>query len=176
MMPHSQRKNIIIVPVQGMKTYNPHETDMMKSLQGAELASFTRRFFALLVDILLAIALFIIIPIQPLFIKLGWLQPGKELIFTFFGNWYSTVWLALYFAISIWTGNGKTPGKWILRVRVVSLVHKRITPWQSVERALGYGASILELGFGFLQYFIHPNCRTVHDRIAETIVVRVRGK
>jgi len=44
--------------------------------------------------------------------------------------------------------------------------------WHSVERALGYAASTLELGFGFLQYFIHPNRRTVHDRIAETIVAR----
>jgi len=29
----------------------------------------------------------------------------------------------------------------------------------------------LEAGFGFLQYFTHPNRQTVHDRIAETIVV-----
>jgi len=29
-----------------------------------------------------------------------------------------------------------------------------------------------ELGLGFLQYFIHPNRRTVHDRIAETSGVR----
>jgi len=41
-----------------------------------------------------------------------------------------------------------------------------------LERALGYGAPALELGFGFLQYFIHPNHRTVHDRIAETIIIR----
>lgn len=31
---------------------------------------------------------------------------------------------------------------------------------------------MLEGGFGFIQYFIHPNHRTVHDRIAETIVVK----
>jgi len=31
---------------------------------------------------------------------------------------------------------------------------------------------MLEFGFGFIQYFIHPNKRTVHDRIADTIVVR----
>jgi uncharacterized RDD family membrane protein YckC len=30
---------------------------------------------------------------------------------------------------------------------------------------------MLEFGFGFMQYFIHPNQRTVHDRIADTIVV-----
>lgn len=31
--------------------------------------------------------------------------------------------------------------------------------------------SRLEAGFGFLQYFTHPNHQTVHARIAETIVV-----
>ena len=46
-----------------------------------------------------------------------------------------------------------------------------MTFWQSIEQALGYGASILEAGFGIVQFFINPNRRTVHDRIAETIVV-----
>jgi hypothetical protein len=40
-----------------------------------------------------------------------------------------------------------------------------------MERALGYGASMLEGGFGFVQYFTNPNRCCVHDRIAETIVV-----
>jgi hypothetical protein len=33
---------------------------------------------------------------------------------------------------------------------------------------------MLEGGFGFIQYFIEPNHRCVHDRIAETIVIRDR--
>jgi uncharacterized RDD family membrane protein YckC len=68
-------------------------------------------------------------------------------------------------------GSGRTPGKALLGIRVVSLTHDRLSLWHSVERALGYGASMLECGFGFFPYFIHPNKRTVHDRIAETIVV-----
>ena len=51
---------------------------------------------------------------------------------------------------------------------------ERITLWQSVERALGYGASALEGGFGFVQYFLYGNHCCVHDRIAETIVVKER--
>ena len=47
--------------------------------------------------------------------------------------------------------------------------------WDSIERALGYGASALEAFFGFFQYFIYPTHRTVHDRIAETIVVSERA-
>jgi uncharacterized RDD family membrane protein YckC len=54
---------------------------------------------------------------------------------------------------------------------VVSLNHERLSLWHAIERALGYAASSLEAGFGFLQYFTHPNRQTVHDRIAETIVV-----
>jgi hypothetical protein len=45
-------------------------------------------------------------------------------------------------------------------------------PWQAIERALGYGASALECGFGFIQYFLYKNHTCVHDRIAETIVVK----
>jgi len=86
------------------------------------------------------------------------------------------LWLVLYFGLCVWRTNGLTLGKKLMRIRVVSLEHERITLWQSVERALGYGASALEAGFGFLQYFLYPNHRCVHDRIAETIVIAERAK
>ena len=102
-------------------------------------------------------------------------QPSSvNLKLKFFGNWYSVLYLTLFLGFSNYFGNGRTLGKRIVGIRVVSLVHRRLSLWHSFERALGYGASTLELGFGFLQYFIHPNRRTVHDRIAETIVVRDR--
>ena len=84
------------------------------------------------------------------------------------------IWWVLYFGLATYFGNGRTPGKRLMHIRVVSLVHERLGVWHSFERALGYGASALEFGFGFVQYFIHPNRRTVHDRIAETIVVTDR--
>jgi len=78
----------------------------------------------------------------------------------------------LFFGLSVYLGNGRTLGKRVMGIRVVSLVHHKMSLWHSFERALGYGASALEFGFGFVQYFIHPNRRTVHDRMAETIVIR----
>ncbi len=90
----------------------------------------------------------------------------------FFDNWYSIVYLVIFFGLSLYFGNGRTIGKRIMGIRVVSLVHHQMSFWHSIERALGYGASALEFGFGFVQYFIHPNRRTVHDRMAETIVIR----
>jgi len=81
----------------------------------------------------------------------------------------------LYFGVLLWWGNGRTPGKRLMKIRVVSLVHRHLSLWHSVERALGYGAAALEGGFGFVQYFIHPYRRCVQDRIAETIVVTEAG-
>jgi uncharacterized RDD family membrane protein YckC len=76
----------------------------------------------------------------------------------------------VFFGLSFYLGNRQTLGKRLMGIRAVSLVHHRLSLWHSIERAFGYGASAL--GFGFLQYYIHPNRRTVRDRIAETIVIR----
>jgi len=81
----------------------------------------------------------------------------------------------LYCGVLLWAGKGRTPGKRLLKIRVVSLAHRHITFWHAVERALGYGAAALELGFGFVQYFIHPYRRCAQDRLAETIVVTERS-
>jgi uncharacterized RDD family membrane protein YckC len=81
----------------------------------------------------------------------------------------------LYFGIFLWKGNGRTPGKRIMKIRVVSLMHTHITFWHAVERALGYGAAALEAGFGFFQFFLHPYRRCAQDRLAETIVVTERS-
>jgi uncharacterized RDD family membrane protein YckC len=67
--------------------------------------------------------------------------------------------------------NGQTVGKWIMKIRIISLTHDKMGWWQSTERALGYGASLLEGGFGFVQYYFNRNRQTVHDRIAGTIVL-----
>jgi len=81
----------------------------------------------------------------------------------------------LYFGLSTFFWNGRTPGKRLFGVRVVSLVEERMSLWHSIERALGYGAAALEFGFGFLQFFIHPYRRTAQDRLAETIVVKEKA-
>ncbi len=156
----------------------------MREVHGMPLAPFWRRGVALALDFAIAGLLFMLIvyPAALLLARLGAIRPEGELLLQmrFFNNWYSVIWLVIYFGLATYWGNGKTPGKWLLRIRVVSLVHGRMNLWHSIERALGYGASALEFGFGFFQYFIHPNRRTVHDRIAETIVIteplRARGR
>jgi uncharacterized RDD family membrane protein YckC len=167
-----------------MKSYSSQQTKRMKELQGAPLAVFGRRAIAFMLDLLAMSFLFAVLvgSCMLLLLKLGWVQRTDRFSFAVnfnthglsWVNWYSIAWAVLYFGLFTYFGRGRTPGKWLMGIRVISLAHERISLWHSIERALGYGASLLEFGFGFAQYFVHPNRQTVHDRIAQTIVIRDR--
>jgi len=142
----------------------------MQALMGTPLASFGARAAAFGLDFSIATLIYV-----PAAILVRWLlgrgTPNLHIeVHVDFHDAYSLVFLVCYFGITLYAGRGQTLGKRLLGIRVVSLTRTRITLWQSIERALGYGASMLEGGFGFLQYFMNPNRCCVHDRIAETIV------
>lgn len=161
--------------------YDPAHAERMKELDGVTLASFPARAIALLIDCVLAGAL--VLALVSALIALIKYVPALQaweahrdihLEMNFVHNWYSLLYTVIFFGLSLYWGNGRTLGKRIMKIRVVSLRHHRLSLWHCMERALGYGASAAELGFGFFQYFIHPNRQTVHDRIAETIVISDR--
>jgi uncharacterized RDD family membrane protein YckC len=154
--------------------YSAHETERMRKLDGLPLASFAARAAAFAIDFLLAAGVFVLLAVPVGKVLEKTLHRDIHIELNLFHNWYSIVYLVLFFGASLYVGNGRTVGKRVMGIRVLSVVHDHISLWHSIERALGYGASTLEAGFGFLQYFIHPNRRTVHDRIAETIVVKER--
>jgi len=156
-------------------TYSARSSQRMLALEGAQLAPFNRRAFAFVIDFMIVGTVFIAVTLTaiPLVQKWGWFS-GDVHVSLNFSNWYSIVVLVLYFGLCTYFGKGQTPGKKLMRIRVVSTVHERLGLWHSLERALGYGASTLEGGFGFVQFFLTENRQTVHDRIAETIVIAVR--
>jgi uncharacterized RDD family membrane protein YckC len=164
-----------------LNVFNPHETARAEALAGAPLAPFGRRLAAYAIDIFLvcitygpAILASKYLIEDVLHLKENLYDSGHvhvRLDFHEMKDLAWVLWLVLYFGLIVWKTNGLTPGKRLLRIRIVSLVHDRITLWQAIERAMGYGASMLEGGFGFIQYFIYPNRTCVHDRIAETIVI-----
>jgi uncharacterized RDD family membrane protein YckC len=160
-----------------VRTYDAHETARMLTMHGVRLASFKARAGAFILDFLLAAVVFggLVLLGSRLAVKLG--IPIGDVHLTFdFTHWYSLIFLVVYFTLLTYFTNGQSLGKRLFGIRVVSLARDRMTLWQSFERSLGYGASSLEFGFGFIQYFVHPNRCTVHDRIAETIVVQDRVK
>jgi uncharacterized RDD family membrane protein YckC len=163
-----------------MKTFKAHETAWLLELDGIELADFWQRALAFLIDATTAFAVFLVSLIVLDFVINIWRahhgmgqysinikgETKAEELLT------DSLVPAIYFGLTTWLGKGRSPGKRLLRIRVVSLVHRHLSLWHAIERALGYAAATLEFGFGFAQFFIHPYRRTVQDRIAETIVVK----
>ncbi|HOW31001.1 MAG TPA: RDD family protein [Bacteroidales bacterium] len=83
---------------------------------------------------------------------------------------------AIYFTVSFYFFHGRSIGKYFCSLQVVSLYHKRIGLWHCFERSLGYFASGLEFGFGYIQAIWNPNRMSLHDKIGETIVVKLPKK
>jgi uncharacterized RDD family membrane protein YckC len=189
--------------MEAMRNFSARETRWLHKLDGIELASFRQRAFAFAIDWILIYL--VTVPLMfggtLLYLKarearaghpLGTnvhfdLRPGKfhadsneaELARSLDEEWVHLVSEiaipVLYFGLFTWRGKGRTPGKRLMKIRVVSIAHPHLTLWHSIERALGYGAAALEGGFGFVQFFIHPYRRCAQDRLAETIVVTERG-
>jgi len=154
--------------------FHAHETARFDALSGLPLATFKQRAWAITIDVTIAAT------IKALLHLGGHSEPheGPETVVSLLleaVHWLKeVVESVLYFGVLLKLGKGQTPGKFFMKVRVMSLTEESVGWWQSIERALGYGASLLEGGFGFFQYFMSRNRQCVHDRIAETIVVDVR--
>ncbi|HET6763715.1 MAG TPA: RDD family protein [Longimicrobiaceae bacterium] len=82
-------------------------------------------------------------------------------------------WTGLYFTAFLALWRGQTPGKRILGLRVVRLDGEKIGLWAAFERFGGYAASIFTGLLGFAQIFWDKNRQALHDKISETVVVRV---
>lgn len=165
-----------------MQTYEPYRiTPRMQALRGAPLATFRRRAVAFLFDLALATILANILyvallftPLRPYFMPylLPSGRPEEDFIFYLLMIGPYLLYFTLWYAIT----NGRSPGKRLLKIRVVSLLDERLTWIQSFARAFGYVISTALLGIGFLQYFLDPNHQTVQDAIAMTIVVEDQSR
>jgi hypothetical protein len=82
-------------------------------------------------------------------------------------------WMALYFTgfLALW--QGQTPGKRLAGIRVMRLGGEKITFWAAFERYGGYAASVFTGLLGFAQILWDRNRQALHDKIVETVVVRV---
>lgn len=67
---------------------------------------------------------------------------------------------------------GRSPGKALLRIKVVRLEGGKLRLWDCFARSGGYSASAATLMLGFLEAIWHPNRQAIHDKIAGTVVVR----
>jgi uncharacterized RDD family membrane protein YckC len=148
--------------------YRARETAREDEIDGLQLATFTRRAVGFGIDFVLISLLRK--PVEFLWESYAPHQWQQHTLINL-AHVLDLIVLILYFCVALYIGDGQTIGKRVMRIQVISLTHKHITLWQALERALGYGASFLEGGFGFAQFFIQRNRQCAHDRLAETIVI-----
>jgi uncharacterized RDD family membrane protein YckC len=65
---------------------------------------------------------------------------------------------------------GRTPGKWLMGLRVVRTGGGDITLGRAVLRSIGYTVSLIPLGAGFFWVLVDDERRGWHDHIAGTKV------
>jgi uncharacterized RDD family membrane protein YckC len=83
-------------------------------------------------------------------------------------------WIGLYFTLFLAWWGGRTPGKYLLGLRVVRLSGEPIGLWYAFERFGGYAAGLATGLLGFVQLYWDPNRQALHDRVARTVVIRSR--
>ena len=158
-------------PAKARRRFHAHESSRADALNGLPLATFLQRLIGFVADLLLALVVWA--PLEFAFRRYLLHENKVDLKWDFHEKGNIAVML-LYWGLANYFGNGQTPGKWMARTRALSLTSERIGAWQSVERALGYGAAVLEGGLGFVQFFWDQNRMCAQDRLAETIVVDTR--
>jgi len=141
------------------------------------LASMSRRLGAFMVDTFVS-AIAILLAVLPVeFIGSGTIQGGILI---------SLLPLILLLGVSniltailLWAGNGYTPGKWLLKIRVVRLDSKKLTFWDAILREFsikGIGnvilSGILNMG-SFIWGCATSQHKTVQDLAAQTKVIKV---
>lgn len=75
------------------------------------------------------------------------------------------------YLIFFWTLSGQTPGKYFLRLRIVTADRKRIKLPRAISRIFGYWVSFITLGYGFLKVLVDDRRRGLHDNISGTYVI-----
>jgi hypothetical protein len=96
----------------------------------------------------------------------GWVRQFTDDMGLLFG--WGTVYLTVFTA---WW-DGRTVGKRLFKIRVVRLDGRPMTGWLAFERVGGYAAGFATGLLGFAQVYWDPNRMTIHDKIAETVVIR----
>lgn len=146
-----------------------------RSVVKAKLGTFQQRIVANLIDIIVCAVLDTLLYLVLLVVSPEWAGEGKSTS----GLNVNQVMLLIAFAtflgynVALLARWGCTMGKLAIRLRVVRPDGTAPSRWQATLRTLAWVASLATLGLLFLLILRDPMHRGLHDRLADTLVVRV---
>ena len=86
--------------------------------------------------------------------------------------WLSLVFIHAYFIICEAFCDGATLGKKAMRLKVVNSQYEKITLWQAIVRTVSKYISVATLYIGFIMVLFSKKKLSLHDRIANTYVIK----
>ena len=132
-----------------------------------EPAGLFRRLMAMLYDLLLLLSLLLFATALALLITRGTLDYHHPLFRTYLFL------ICFLFYAWFWTHGGQTLGMRAWRLRVQRLDGRPITLWQALLRFLSAIPSWGVFGLGYLWILVDKDHMAVHDRISESVIVRL---
>src|SRR5215210_4893594 len=145
------------------------------------LASIGNRFLACAVDH--GLQVFAMLLVALVFFWMGYMVQLGERV-TQMPNWLLAALIILvfvlwsgYFAIFEWLWNGQTPGKRMLKLRVIREDGRPVTVWEAAARNLLRSFDMMPAPFysiGLISVFMSQRDQRVGDFVAGTVVVRER--
>jgi uncharacterized RDD family membrane protein YckC len=142
---------------------------VIATMENKQYAGFWIRVAAALIDTVIFVLVFSI-PLTLIYGSGYWTSPQ-----TVTGFWDITVQYIAPIVITVWfwTKYLGTPGKMILRLRVVDAnTGQAVSTPKAIGRYLGYYVSALPLMLGFIWVGIDSKKQGFHDKLAGTVVVR----
>ena len=145
-----------------------------------EFAGFWRRLAAFLIDFV-ALSVILSIFASPQWFSLVSLWDVDEifarpmwLVFPYlvFSNLLSLLVGIAYF-VAFWVWRGQTPGKMALSIKLIRTDGSNVTIGDALLRYLGYFVSAAILFIGFIWIAFDSRKQGLHDKIADTYVVKI---
>lgn len=132
-----------------------------------EPAGLFRRLMAMCYDLLLLFSLLLLATAVALLVTRGALDYHHPL----FRSYLFLV--CFWFYAWFWTHGGQTLGMRAWRLRLQRLDGRPVTLWQALLRFLAAIPSWAVFGLGFLWMLVDKKHMAVHDRISESVIVRL---
>jgi len=138
-------------------------------------AGFWIRLGAFMID--LAIMSIISIPIIVAIMGSSeWLAAGGYLIVGPYMMLGVFVLIGLVYFPSFWTWRGQTPGKMLIRAKVVRTNGEALSFGHAALRFLGFFVCFLTIYIGFIMIAFNIQKRGLHDTIADTCVIKLGAR
>jgi uncharacterized RDD family membrane protein YckC len=156
----------------------PESSGARADLGALRKAGFWRRAVALLVDLAIVLALAAsggILVAQAVQIG-GWFSATPEVALEWLeesARGFLFVLIALCYFTLFAGFRGQTPGKMLLRLRIIRVTGEEVGYGRAFVRWIGQILGVLPLGIGFLMVALSRKKQGLHDKLAGTYVVRL---